>query len=469
MKERTAVKVGIAAAVVVVGGYALWRKKDDKTIVIKSCEEISICDSYTLVKALNCELAKYEGGNPDNISEEEYDQIVSRLTELLEVYPELSIHANALCNAVYIPSSCKLSKDEAKMLLTQLDIHISRGREAFSLGSPVYTDVYYNSLLERAARLEKDWPCLVGIVKALKPKPYQEIELSDSVNSSQKVAKLVLRGLSTEIDTYKLSYKRGYSYISDEEYNNKVQLAKDIIQQYPCLDGIVDSFKKYTPFEPTSRKCTISESDALFLLMQLNYEISMACRYYNINESWRQISNYRFDQLVYRAEELIKLYPQFHGYVHYVEPHFPYIVAGNPSEFDAKYMIPSLNRKINRYSNTYYRGIKLVGNTYHDSLRKRYNDLVAQYPEYAIECEVSDLAHDKNTGYALKLNVKIQEAAFLYKNNKSLLSDEMYDEYKKKLASLIKENPEIKNKLPTFNNLDELNAYKELIRLNKLI
>ena len=323
--------------------------------------------------------------------------------------------------------------------------------------------------MERSAKLQKDYPYLVGIVKALKP--YYEVELDKTILESKQNSKLILRGLNDEINTLKKLNKHGVSYLSDEQYDKKVQIAQLIIANHPSLDGMVDSFNKYTDFDKTDSKNNdkLSEHDVHLLLIQLNYEISMADKNYNYGITKKQIGDNKFDQMVDRAKELIASYPQFRGYVSYTAPNFPYIVKGSVSEFDAKYIIPSLEQKLNRYTDNYFVGNKLVGNEYFNGMKKQYDNLTKKYPDYVNGLKIVDTLKEKNISEANKLNRKIQEQTFYYKNNKPLVEDEEYDSNKKKLAKILKEYPEIKKTLINYESLDEIDAHKKLISLNKSI
>jgi len=462
-----------AFAIIGIGGHALLKNrnktKNKSHGLTKSNKEIGLGDAYILVHALNKEIVDYKSGNTNDISDEKYEKIVERLNEVLKAYPELSIRAHGLNNAKHIASSCKLSKTESEMILIQLDIHITSAKEAYNNGHPIYTDEYYDSLLARSAKLQKDHPYLVGIVKALKP--YHEVELYKTILESKQNSKLILRGLNDEINTLKKLNKNGVSYLSDEQYDKKVQIAQLIIATHPSLDGIVDSFNKYDDFKKTDSKNNdkLSEHDVHLLLIQLNYEISMADKNYNYGITKKQIGNNKFDQMVDRAKELIASYPQFRGYISYFAPNFPYIVKGSVSEFDAKYIIPCLEKKLNKYSDTYFTGTKLVGNEYFNTMKQHYDNLVEEYPEYNKGLKIIDTLKEKKISQANNLNLNIQEQKFYYENDDPIVEDEEYNTNKKKLAEILKEYPEIKESLLTYESLDEIDAHKKLISLNKSI
>ena len=397
----------------------------------KKNKEIGLGDAYILVHALNQEMVEYKSGNTNNISDDEYSQIVERLYEIIEVYPELSIRAHGSDNTKHIASSCKLSIDESGMILRQLDMHITNATEAYNNKHPIYTDYYYNSLLKRSVKLQKEHPCLVGIIKALKP--YCEIELDKTILESYQNAKIILRGLNDQINSLKELNNRGVSYLSDEQYDKKVQIAQTIIDKYPCLIGIIDSFGKHSDFQKTDSKNNdkLSEHDVHLLLIQLNYEISMANKNYSYGNTKKQIGNNRFDQMVDRAKELIELYPQFCSYVSYLSPNFPFIVNGHVSKFDAKYIIPCLEKKLNKYSDTYFNGTKLVGNEYFNTMKEHYDNLVEEYPEYSNGLKIIDTLKEKKNSQANNLNLNIQEQKFYYKNKQSIVSDQEYNANKK--------------------------------------
>jgi len=466
--------ISVAAfGIIGIGGNALLKNRNktrNKSDGLPKCnKEIGLGDAYILVHALNKEMVEYKSGNINKISDDEYRQIVERLNEILEIYPELSIHAHSLNNRKHIASSCKLSIDESEMILRQLDTRITDAKEAYNNGHPIYTDEYYNSLLERSAKLQKDHTSLVGIVKALKT--YHEVELDKTILESKQNSKLMLRALNDQINTLIELNQRGVSYLSDAQYDKKVQLAKDIIAAYPSLDGIVDSFNKYDDFKKTDSKNNdkLSEHDVHLLLIQFNYEISMANKNYSYGITKKQIGDYKFDQMVDRAKELIVLYPQFRAYVSYLSPNFPFIVNGHVSKFDAKYIIPCLEKKLNKYSDTYFNGTKLVGNEYFNTMKEHYDNLVEEYPEYSNGLKIIDTLKEKKISQANNLNLNIQEQNFYYNKNKAIVEDEEYNANKKKLAEIVEEYPEITESLIIYKSLDEIDAHKKLISLNKSI
>lgn len=102
-------------------------------------------------------------------------------------------------------------------------------------------------------------------------------------------------------------------------------------------------------------------------------------------------------------------------------------------------------------------------------MKKQYDNLTKKYPGYGNGLKIVNTLKEKNISEANKLNRKIQEQYFYYKNNKPLVEDEEYDSNKKKLAKILKEYPEIKKTLINYESLDEIDSHKKLINLNKLI